>query len=197
MPVNDNTNKRYLHIHLCDALNDNDESRVWQPTGEVVRFKSHQGGYGTDAYEMGADIDCNGVSAGHGKGFVSAMLKDGGDQVARDIIEKLRQGRVEVIWVYRQFEQLNGVWENTKTVVSAGYFASAALKAGPCSISLECHINAIWTLNESIGADDYQVDCVNGTSTIKGGDLGPRTLKILDCPGTAINASWTQALITG
>ncbi len=191
MPVNDTTNKRCLHIHICEAINDNDESRIFVLRGEErVTFKSHQGGYFTDAFECAEDIDLSGVSAGHGKGFVSVAVQDGGDQVARDIVEKLRQGRMEVAWVYRQFEQLNGVWENTKTVVSGGYIASANLRAGRCQLSLECHVNAVWTRNESIGSDDYQVDCVNGTSTIKGGDLGERTLMIPPCPGTAINDSW-------
>lgn len=32
------------------------------------------------------------------------------------------------------FSQLNGVWENTKTIVSAGYFASATLRINPQTI---------------------------------------------------------------
>lgn len=192
--MSDEQKKRSLHIFTAKPTNDNDETRVWEPDGEFLVLKNHQGGYFTHAYRCASDIDLGGVMAGRGKGFASISIEEGEDEAGRELVEEWRQGRIEVVAVYREWKQEEGVWENKKTVTMWGYIASASLKAGPSSIGLEIHTMRGIAQNETVGTRDYCVDCVTGSSTIRGGTLGSRTPQPIDPPGTPESDDWGELL---
>lgn len=167
--------KRSLNIFLAKASDDNDKSRVFEPDGEYLILKNHEGGYFTHAYECSKDVITKGVTAGQGKGYLKFILKDGSDEVGRELVDEWRMGRVEVIISYREWQQENGgSWTNTKCVTAAGYISSCDLCPGESNIGVEVHTIRTLNENDAVGKRDFAVDCVNGSSTIKGGSLGKR-----------------------
>ncbi|MEM9461966.1 MAG: hypothetical protein AAGF11_47845, partial [Myxococcota bacterium] len=114
--MSDEQKKRSIHIFTAKPSSDNDETRVWEPDGEFLILKNHQGGYFTNAYRCGKDLDMSGVMSGRGKGFLALAIEEGEDEVGKELVEEWRQGRIEVVGVYREWKQEEGVWENKKTV---------------------------------------------------------------------------------
>ena len=194
--MSEEQHKRSLHIFIATPSSDNDESREWIPKGnEHIIHKNHQGGYFTDAYRCSKDLDMSGVMSGRGKGFISFSLEDGSDEVACELVEEARQGRVEVICMYRKWKQDNeGLWTNKKTVAVWGYIASCNLQPGASSLSVEVHTVRVITQNDAIGTRDYSIDCITGASSIRGGQLGKRTPQPLPSPGTPESADWDTEL---
>ncbi|MCA9654846.1 MAG: hypothetical protein H6712_26265 [Myxococcales bacterium] len=172
-----------LQIFTATPDSDNDETRRWVPDGDNLILKNHRGGYFTHAYVCNKDIDMSGVMSGRGKGFISFAIENGEDEVGRELVEEWRQGRIEVVFMYREWKQEEGIWENKKTVTVWGYVASASLQKGPSSIASEVHVVRVVTQNDAIGTRDYSIDCITGASTIRGGDLGARQPEPID-PGT-------------
>ncbi len=167
--------KRSLNLFLAKASDDNDKTRVFEPTGEYLILKSHEGGYFTHAYNCEKDVDTTGVTAGQGKGYLKFVITDGSDEVGRELVDEWRMGRVEVIVSYREFQQENGgSWVNTKCVTAAGYISSCKLVRGESKIGVEVHTIRTLNENDAVGKRDFSVDCVNGNSTIMGGTLGKR-----------------------
>jgi len=172
--MSDEQKKRSVHIFTARPTSDNDETREWEYDGEYLILKNHQGGYFTHAYRASRDIDMSGVMSGRGKGMVTLDLAEGEDEIGCELVQEWRQGRIEVIVVYREWKQEEGMWENKKTVTLWGYVANARLQAGPSMISFETHVVRVITQNDAIGTRDYAIDCVTGASTIRGGSLGGR-----------------------
>ena len=164
-----------LHIYTATPENDNDETRRWVDDGEFLILKNHAGGYFTHAYRCSNDINMSGVLSGRGAGTIGLSVENGEDEVGRELLEEWRQGRIEVIGMYQEWKQEEGTWENKKTVVIWGYITSIDLQAGPSSIGFEVHCVRVITQNDAIGTRDYSIDCITGSSTIRGGSLGPRT----------------------
>jgi len=194
--VADDNKKRSLHIFTATPSNDNDQTRVWQPDSEGLILKDHQGGYFEHAYLCSADLDATNVQAGMGRGFATFQLEDGGDEAGQALIEEWRQGRVEIVAVYREWKLENGTgtWENKKVVTAWGYISTARLARGASSISLEVHVIRTTSVNDSLGTRDYSVDCVTGSSTIKGGTLGSRQPEHLPPTGTPESDNWGDPL---
>lgn len=192
--MSDQHKKRSLHVYMAKPTSDNDETRSFEFTGEHVVHKNHQGGYFTDAYRISKDIDMSGVMAGRGKGFVSFAIEEGEDEAARELIEELRQARVEVIAIYREWKQEEEVWENKKTVVIWGYIANANLQPGPSSLGLEVHSLRHEVVNDALGTRDYAIDCITGASTIKGGSLGARMPVSQPPVGSPEAGNWGEPL---
>jgi len=192
--MSDEQKKRSLHIFTAKPSSDNDETRVWEPDGESVILKNHQGGYFTHAYRCGTDIDMSGVMSGRGQGFINFDIEEGEDEVGKELTEEFRQGRIEVITMYREWKQEEGTWENKKTVTVWGYVSSADLKAGSSSIAVEVHTVRVITQNDAIGTRDYAIDCVTGASTIRGGTLGARQPQPIACPGSPESDDWGTEL---
>lgn len=192
----DDNKKRSLHIYTATPSNDNDQTRVWQPDGEFMILKDHQGGYFTHAYLGSQDMDDTNVQAGMGRGFVTFQIEDGGDEAGKALIDEWRQGRIEIIAEYREWKLENGtgVWENKKSVVVWGYISTARLVRGASSISVEVHVFRNTSVNDSLGTRDYTIDCVTGSSTIKGGTLGARQAQHIAPPGTPESSNWGDPL---
>ncbi len=192
----DDNKKRSLHIYTATPSNDNDQTRVWQPDGEFLILKDHQGGYFTHAYLGSQDIDDTNVQAGMGRGFVTFQIEDGGDEAGKALIDEWRQGRIEIIAEYREWKLENGtgVWENKRSTVCWGYISTARLARGASSISIEVHVFRNTSVNDSLGTRDYAVDCVTGSSTIKGGTLGSRHPEHIAPPGTPESSNWGDPL---
>ena len=133
--VADDNKKRSLHIFTATPSNDNDQTRVWQPDSEGLILKDHQGGYFEHAYLCSQDMDDTNVQAGMGRGFATFQIEDGGDEAGKALIDEWRQGRVEVVAVYREWklESGAGVWENKKVVTAWGYISTARLARGASS----------------------------------------------------------------
>ena len=192
--MSDEQKKRSLHIFTAKPSSDNDETRIWEPDGEHLILKNHQGGYFTHAYRCGKDIDMSGVLSGRGKGFIALAIEEGEDEVGKELTEEWRQGRIEVVGVYREFKQEEGVWENKKTVTVWGYISSANLQAGPSTLGIEVHCIRVITQNDAIGTRDYSIDCITGASTIRGGSLGGRTPTPLIPLGMPESDDWGELL---
>lgn len=166
-----NDKKRSIQIEIASPTNDNDETRLFQANGQHVVHKNHQGGYFTDCYRADKDADLSGVMAGRGKGFVSFSIEEGEDEAARELVQEIRQARLEVIVTYREWQQFDGMWENTKTVVLWGYIANANLQPGASSMGIEVHVIRHEVVNDALGTRDYTIDCITGSSTLKGGSI--------------------------
>jgi hypothetical protein len=192
--MSDEQKKRSIHVYTAKPSSDNDETRVWEPDGEFMVLKNHQGGYFTHAYRGSKDLDLSGVMAGRGKGFASFAIEEGEDEAGRELIQEWRQGRIEVIVVYREWKQEEGIWENKKTVVLWGYIANANLQAGPSSMGIEVHCVRHEVVNDALGTRDYAIDCITGASTIKGGSLGARMPVSIAPPGTPESEDWGEPL---
>jgi hypothetical protein len=188
--MSDEQKKRSIHIYTAKPSNDNDETRVWQPDGEFMILKNHQGGYFTHAYRASKDIDMSGVMAGRGKGFISFAVEEGEDEVGRELVQEWRQGRIEVVVVYREWKQEEGMWMNKKTVAVWGYIANANLQAGASSLGIEVHCVTHKAVNDEIGTREYSIDCITGAATIRGGDLGQRTPHSIAPPGSPDSTDW-------
>jgi hypothetical protein len=188
--------KRSVHVFTAIPSNDNDQTRMWIPDGDGLVLKDHQGGYFTHAYVGSADMNDSGIQAGMGRGFVSFEIEDGGDEAGKMLIDEWRQGRMEVIVVYREWklESGQGVWENKKVVTAWGYITASRLSRGASSLSLEVHTFRTTSVNDSLGTRDYSVDCVTGSTTIKGGTLGQRTPIHIGPPGAPEAGNWDQPL---
>ncbi|MCA9706481.1 MAG: hypothetical protein KDK70_11580 [Myxococcales bacterium] len=196
--MSDEQKKRSLHIYTAKPSSDNDETRLWEEDGDYLILKNHQGGYFEHAYRCGKDIDMSGVMSGRGKGFIAMQIEEGEDEVGRELVEEWRQGRVEVIGVYREWKQENdGMWTNKKTVTFWSYISSAHLVAGPSSIAFEVHTVRVITQNDAIGTRDYSIDCITGSSTIRGGTLGDRTPQPIDPPGAGPQSDDWDAPLNG
>jgi hypothetical protein len=194
MASNESQKKRSLHIYTAKPSSDNDETRLFEEDGEFMILKNHQGGYFTHALRCGADIDMSGVMSGRGKGYVSFQIEEG-DEVGRELCEEWRQGRIEVIVVYREWKQEEGIWENKKTVVLWSYIANCSLQPGSAgSLGLEVHVVRHEVVNDAIGTRDYAIDCITGASTIKGGSLGQRMPHSIDPPGAPDSSDWGDLL---
>ena len=192
--MSDEQKKRSLHIFTAKPSSDNDETRIWEPDGEYLILKNHQGGYFTHAYRCSKDLDMSGVMSGRGKGFLALAIEEGEDEVGKELVEEWRQGRIEVVGVYREWKQEEGVWENKKTVTVWGYIASANLKAGASSLAFEVHCVRVITQNDAIGTRDYSIDCITGASTIRGGTLGARTPEPIDPTESPESDDWGECL---
>ncbi|MEM9460327.1 MAG: hypothetical protein AAGF11_39515 [Myxococcota bacterium] len=192
--MSDEQKKRSLHIYTAKPTNDNDETRVWEPDGDYLILKNHQGGYFTHAYRVATDIDMSGVMSGRGRGMVGLNVQEGEDEVGKELVEEWRQGRIEVIVIYREFKQEEGVWENKKTVTLWGYIANASMQAGASSVTFEVHTVRVITQNDAIGTRDYSIDCITGASTIRGGTLGARTPTPLIPLGVPESDDWGELL---
>lgn len=192
--MSDEQKKRSLHIYTAKPSSDNDETRVWEEDGEYMVLKNHQGGYFTHAYRCSTDLDMSGVMAGRGKGYVSFSIEEGEDEAGRELCQEWRQGRIEVIGVYREWKQEEGIWENKKTVVIWGYIANASLQAGPSSLGFEVHCVRHEVVNDALGTRDYAIDCITGASTIKGGSLGARMPHSIVPPGEPESDDWGATL---
>jgi hypothetical protein len=188
--------KRSVHIFTATPSNDNDQTRVWIPDGGGLILKDHEGGYFTNAYVGAKDMDDTNVQAGMGRGFVSFEIEDGGDEAGKMLIDEWRQGRMEVVIVYREWklESGQGVWENKKVVTVWGYLNGSRLARGASTISVEVHVFRTTSVNDSLGTRDYSIDCVTGSSTIKGGTLGARTPTHIDPPGDPEADNWESPL---
>lgn len=193
--MSDEQKQRSIHIFTCTPSSDNDETRLWQPDGEYIIHKNHRGGYFTHAYRASQDLDMSGVLAGRGKGYVSFNIEEGEDEAARELCQEMRQGRIEVCVIYREFKQELGIWENKKTVAIWGYIANCSLQAGPSTLGIEAHVVGHAATNEAIGTRQYYIDCITGASSIRGGTLGGRTPKTIDPPGSPESEDWTDALL--
>jgi hypothetical protein len=186
--------KRSLHIYTAKPSSDNDETRVFEPDGEYMILKNHQGGYFTHAYRCSSDLDLSGVMAGRGKGYCSFALEDG-DEAGAELCQEWRQGRIETIAVYREWKEEEGIWENKKTVVVWGYIANANIHPGQAgSIGFEVHCVRHEVVNDALGTRDYAIDCITGASTIKGGSLGARMPNSIDPPGSPEADNWGELL---
>jgi hypothetical protein len=192
--MSDEQKKRSIHIYTAKPSSDNDETRVWEEDGEYMILKNHQGGYFTHAYRGSTDLDLSGVMSGRGKGYVSFQIEEGEDEAGRELCQEWRQGRIEVIVVYREFKQEEGIWENKKTVALWGYIANCNLVAGPSSLGIEVHCIRHIAVNDAIGTRDYAIDCITGASTIKGGSLGARMPHSIVPPGTPESEDWGDTL---
>lgn len=192
--MTDEHKKRSLNVYTAAASDDNAETRCWEPDGDELLLKNHQGGYFTNSYRLSKDINMSGVVAGRNRGFISFVVEDGSDPVGKELMEEWRQGRIEVVCVYREWKQIEDMWENKKTVVVWGYISTADLHPGECSVSLEVHCVRVITQNESVGTRDYAIDCVTGSSTIKGGTLGARHPQVIPCTGTPEAGNWGPPL---
>lgn len=192
--MSDEQKKRSIHVYTAKPSNDNDETRVWEPDGEFLVLKNHQGGYFTNAYRGAQDIDLKGVMAGRGKGFASMSIEEGEDEAGRELVEEWRQGRIEIICLYREWKQEEGSWENKKTVTMWGYIANANLQRGPSSLGIEVHCVRVINQNDALGTRDYSIDCITGASTIKGGSLGSRQPSPIEPPGTPESEDWGAPL---
>ena len=180
--MSDPNKKRSVHIFTAKASNDNDETRLWEADGDFMILKSHQGGYFTNALRASEDLDLKGVQAGRGKGYASVKL-EAGDEVGAELVEEWRQARVEVIIEYREWKQFEGEWTNAKSVCMWGYIASADMKDDqPGSMGYEVHVVRVSNQNDALGTRDYTIDCITGSSTIRGGTLA-RQPEHLDPPG--------------
>jgi hypothetical protein len=188
--------KRSIHVFTAMPSNDNDQTRAWIPDGECLVLKDHQGGYFTHAYLGAVDMDDSGIQAGMGRGLVSFAIEDGGDEAGKMLIDEWRQGRMEVIVVYREWklEGGTGVWENKKVVTAWGYISASRLSRGPSTLSLDVHVFRTTSVNDALGTRDYSVDCITGSTTIKGGSLGARTPIHLAPPGAPEASNWDQPL---
>ncbi|MEX1367294.1 MAG: hypothetical protein AB1Z98_29475, partial [Nannocystaceae bacterium] len=151
----------------------------------------------THAYLCSKDIDMSGVMSGRGKGFISFAIENGEDEVGRELCEEWRQGRVEVVVMYHEWKQEEGMWCNKKTVVVWGYLASCNLQKGASSIACEVHCVRVITQNDAIGTRDYSIDCITGASTIRGGDLGARQPQPIAAAtlGTPESSDWDAELL--
>lgn len=180
--MSDPNKKRSVHIFTANPSDDNDEKRIWNPDGDFMILKSHQGEYFTNALRAAEDIDLKGVMAGRGRGFASIKL-EAGDEVGAELVEEWRQARVEVVTTYREWKQIQGEWVNAKTVTLWGYIANADMKDDqPGSLGFEVHVVRVSNQNDALGTRDYSIDCITGSSTIKGGQL-TRQPEHLDTPG--------------
>jgi hypothetical protein len=180
--MSDPNTKRSVHIFTAKASDDNDDTRKWQPDGDYMILKSHQGEYFTHALRASEDIDLKGVQAGRGRGYASIKL-EAGDEVGSELCEEWRAARVEVVVTYRQWKQFDGEWTNFKTVTLWGYIASADIKDDQAgSMGFEVHVVRVSNQNDALGTRDYSIDCITGSSTIKGGQL-TRQPEHLDTPG--------------
>jgi len=194
MASNEIQKKRSLHIYTAKPSDDNDESRVFQEDGEYMILKNHQGGYFTHAYRCSADLDLSGVMAGRGKGYASFQVEEG-DEAGAELCQEWRQGRIELIAVYREWKEEEGVWENKKTVVIWGYISNCNLQAGsPGSVGFEVHCVRHEVVNDALGTRDYAIDCITGASTIKGGSLGARMPHSIAPPGDPEADNWGTPL---
>jgi hypothetical protein len=185
--------KRSIQIEYASPTSDNDETRLFQALGQHVIHKNHQGGYFTDCYRASKDIDLSGVMAGRGKGFASLQIEDSSDEAAREQVQEIRQARLEVIMTYREWQQFDGMWTNTKAVVAWGYIANASLGEGPGSLGLEVHVIRHEVVNDALGTRDYTIDCITGSSTIKGG-APTRNPDIIPPYGPADGGNWDAPL---
>ena len=194
--VADDNKKRSVHIFTATPSNDNDQTRAWIPDGDGLILKDHEGGYFTNAYVGSADMDDSNVQAGMGRGYLTFAIEDGGDEAGQMLLEEWRQGRMEVIAVYREWklESGTGVWENKKVVTAWGYLSTARMQRGASSLSLEIHVFRTTSVNDSLGTRDYSVDCVTGSTTIKGGTLGARTPIHIAPPGAPESDNWDSPL---
>lgn len=165
---------RSVQIFTANSYGSSDKNRIWAPDDGRVVLNNDRGGYFADAYVAAQDIDMGGVMSGDGAGSIHFAIEDGGDSAGQRMVETLRQGRTEVIAVYREYKQEDGVWENKKTVTTWGYIASANLIAGPSSLSIEVHTIRVISQNDAIGTRDYAIDAITGASTLYGGTLGNR-----------------------
>ena len=165
---------RSVQIFTANSYGSSDRDRIWSPDGGRVVLNDDRGGYFADAYEAAQDIDMSGVMSEPGVGSTRFIIQDGGDPAGREMVETLRQGHVEVITMYREYKQEEGIWENKKTVTIWGYIASANLSAGASSLSIEVHTIRVITQNDTIGTRDYSIDAITGVSTLDGGTLGNR-----------------------
>jgi hypothetical protein len=192
--ASDEQKQRGLQVFCAKPNGDNDETRVFQETGEYMILKNHRGGYFTHAFRCSADIDMSGVMAGRGKGYVSFQVEEG-DEAGSELCQEWRQSREEVIWVYREWKQEEGVWENKKTVVGWSYISNANLHPGqPGTIGFEVHVLGHIVVNDAIGTRQYAIDCITGASTIKGGTLGQRSPHSIAPPGTPESEDWGELL---
>lgn len=188
--------KRSIHVFTAMPSNDNDQTRAWIPDGGALVLKDHQGGYFTNAYLGAVDMDDSNIQAGQGQGHISFTIEDGGDEAGKMLIDEWRQGRMEVIVVYREWklEGGTGVWENKKVVTVWGYLDGSRLARGSSMISLEAHVFRTTSVNDALGTRDYCVDCITGSTTIKGGSLGVRTPIHLPPPGVPEASNWDPPL---
>ena len=125
---------------------------------------------------------------------IPVAIEEGEDEVGKELCEEWRQGRIEVIVIYREWKQEEGVWENKKTVTVWGYISSANLQAGPSTLGIEVHCIRVITQNDAIGTRDYSIDCITGASTIRGGSLGGRTPTPLIPLGMPESDDWGELL---
>ena len=61
-------------------------------------------------------------------------------------------------------------------------------------LAIEVHVIRTTSVNDSLGTRDYSVDCVTGSSTIKGGSLGQRQPEHLAPPATPEADNWGEPL---
>ncbi len=177
-----NDKVRSVHVFTASAYGSGEESRIWASDGGWVEsdLDNGLGGYFEDAYVATRDLDMSGVMAGCVDSTIELFLEDGGDPASQGKVESLRKGGNEVITMYREYKQEEGVWENKKTVTVWGYISSADLSAGPSSLAFEVHTVRVITQNDAVGTRDYAIDCITGASTIRGGTLGARTPEPID-----------------
>lgn len=190
--MTDEQKKRSVPIDSAILENDNDETRVWEPDGDCVALEDHQGGDFTRAYRVTSDIDTSGIMSGRHKGFIRLNIEEGADELGKELVEEWRQGRLEVIFIYREFEQEAGIWEDQKTATAWGYIFSSHLHAGSSPISFEVHTMRVLTANKTADTRDYSIDGITAASTIRGGSLGPRTPTPLTPFGIPASNDWAN-----
>lgn len=158
------TLKRTIQIEIATADKTDEQSRMFEATGQHVTFESHQGGVFTDVYHCSAKPDTSGVVAGRGRGYVSFQIENASDPQAAELVEELRELHREVIITYRERKkETNGKWASQKTMVLWGYIASARVgEEGPGSIGIEVHCKSEIMQNDSLGTRQRSIDLISG-----------------------------------
>ena len=185
-------------IHIARPSDTDEKSRVFEPTGEYVQFKSSGTGYFEHAFELTQPVDDSNVQSGMGIGMLSIAIKDGGDQAAQSTIRALRQGRQEVILVYREFRQEaesgRSMWTNIRTLTAWCYISMARLNPGASSMSFEVHCMRDTTQDDVNGQMMLSLDLLAGDKAFGDQSLGKRQPKHLDPPGTPESEDWDELL---
>lgn len=190
-PVADEHTQRFLHIYYAKPSNDNEKTRLWEPTGEHIKLKSHKGGRGHDAVEVQGDFDLSGIQAGIGRGFVSVQIASGADDEAyKYLVLRSCQLREEVIVEIRDWQLYNKEWTNTKAVALWCYISNARLSGTSGSLTFEVHVARIDVMNDTLGSAGHIVDCVTGSS----GDRSVREPQHLAPPDGEVGPNWGEPI---
>lgn len=131
--------KRSLYIFPAKSSRGNSETPAAEQGRDLLTPENSPGGYFSPRCHLSRDVDMNAVLMDRALGMVEFEVEWGGSESGWELLEPWCQRRTQVTVVYRELEQMEGIWREKKAMTLQGLVSRVKVHAGFSCISLDAH----------------------------------------------------------